>query len=129
MQTILIAIIAIFFIAIFRVIYGLIFSKKVKLIDTKRLEYEIEEAKSKKHQILLIFEDGYWEIKEEVHSQEWSANTGTQSYIDFDSDINDKRYLEMTGKSLNRDKEGEHSLKIVKEIEIDQNIDITKLAS
>jgi hypothetical protein len=129
MQTILIAIIVIFFISILRVIYGLMFSKKVKPIDAKRLEYEVGEAKIKKHQIFILFQDGYWEIKEEVHSQEWSANGGTQNYIDFDLEINDNRYFEMMGKNLIRDKEGEHSLKIVKEIEITKDLDIEKLVS
>lgn len=103
--------------AIFLAIKPLVFKKRLTVMRSDQFVYEFNGEKIKKNRILLIFENGYWEIKEEIRRKEWSPN-GSMEIIDFDSNINDKRYKEFTGEFPLRDKEGRCALKLVKEIEL-----------
>jgi hypothetical protein len=115
-------ILAIFVFAIIKVFSSFIFKKKIELVKHDIFEKELNEALAMENQVLVVFENGYWEIKEETTTTEWSATVGTVTTIDFDTDINDKRYKKFMGKSLVRDHEGEHELQIIKEFELNDSV-------
>ncbi len=105
-------------VAILMVIKSFVFKKKIQIVNPEQFIYETNEAKNSKNKILVVFNNGYWEIKEEVVSKEWSAEAGAQTFVDFDLEINDSRYKQLMNSDLNRDKFGEHSLKVIKEVEL-----------
>ena len=113
--------------AVLKIMHSFIFRKKVSVVKPDFLTSEISKHQRMKNQVLLIFEDGYWEIKEEEHSKEWSMAGGTQSFVDLDTDIDNKRYHQFMGNRLERDKEGHHSLRIVKEIELNSSTHIDEI--
>ncbi|MCB0279798.1 MAG: hypothetical protein KDD94_09865, partial [Calditrichaeota bacterium] len=90
LQILSIITLALLAIAIIKIVHSFIFRKKVSPVKTDFLSSEISKHQHLKNQVLLIFEDGYWEIKEEQHSKEWSMSGGSQSFVDLDTDINDK---------------------------------------
>ena len=109
--------------AILKIAKSFLFKKKVELAQPDQFISEINIAKNEENQILVVFNDGYWEIKEETVTKEWSAEAGSQTFVDFDLDIDDKRYKSFMDKQLSRDEEGEHSLKVVKELELETTLD------
>lgn len=108
-------------VAILAVLKSFIFKKKLKVVHPDKFVSEINSAKNEDNKILVVFNDGYWEVKEEVVTKEWSAEAGTQTFIDFDQNIDDSRYEDFMGKNLERDQFGEHPLRVVKELELDSN--------
>jgi len=105
------------------VLKSVFFKKKVHLVAPDVFRDETSKAKKYDNQILVVFNNGYWEIKEEVVTKEWSADTGSQTFVDFDTDIDDDRYQSFMNDALERDQEGEHPLKIVKELELKNDFD------
>jgi hypothetical protein len=109
--------------AIIKIVKSFLFKKKVELAKPDQFIHEINEAKNEENQILVVFNDGYWEIKEETVTKEWSAETGSQTFVDFDLNIDDKRYKSFMDKALDRNEEGEHSLSVIKELELESSLD------
>lgn len=110
--------------AILKITKSFLFKKKVELAMPDQFVDEMNVAKNENNQILVVFNDGYWEIKEETVTKEWSAEVGTQTFVDFDLDINDKRYKSFMDKELSRNEEGEHFLTVVKELELESSLDV-----
>lgn len=103
---------------ILQMLYTKVISKPVAIVDHERFIIEVNERKRHKHQVLVVFSNGYWEIKEEHRSDEWSAERGSETYIDLDTDIDDVRYFKAMGEPLARDESGKFDLKIRKEIDL-----------
>ena len=122
-QVFTIVVIAFFAFAILKVLTSFLFKKKISLARPEEFISEINAAKNKENQILVVYDKGYWEIKEETVSKEWSAEGGTQTFVDFDVDIDDTRYYSFMNKTLVRDEEGEHKVKVLKEIELSKATD------
>ena len=127
LQVVSILTMALLVVAVIKIIHSFMFRKKLSVINPDYLSSEIAKHQKMKHQILLIFENGYWEIKEEEHSKEWSMGGGTQNFVDLDTDIDNKRFKQFMGEPLKRDKEGHHDLRIIKEIELKESTHIDEI--
>jgi hypothetical protein len=111
-----------------KIVTSFLFRKKVELIRPDLLIEEVNAAKKMANQILVIYEGGYWEIKQEEHSKEWTANAGSQSFVNLNTSITDKRYKLLMNKELERDQEGEQHIKVLKEIDIVSTTNVEELS-
>lgn len=110
-------------IAVIRIMLSFMIKKKISIKNEEQFKKEIDELKHFENQVLFLFANGYWEIKEAVVSKEWSAQGGTQTIIDIDSDIDARRYKKLMGEALEKDEYGEHGIKIIKEIDLSKDHD------
>jgi hypothetical protein len=114
---------AILVIAVIKIMFSFIIKKKITIINEDQFRDEINKLKHFENQVLFLFENGYWEIKEATVSKEWSQNLGTQTIIDIDPDIDTRRYKKMMGEPLQKDEYGDHGIKILKEIDLSKDHD------
>lgn len=120
---------AILVLAVLKIMYAFIIKKPITIVHHDKFREEINHLKHYENQVLFLYDNGYWEIKEAVVSKEWSASLGTQTIIDIDSDIDSRRYKQMMGKSVKRDGYGGYDVKVLKEIDLSKDHDPEHLLS
>jgi hypothetical protein len=101
-----------------QMLYKKLLSKPVQIRDHERFIIEVNRCKNLPYQVLVVYSNGYWEIKEESRSEEWSADRGVETYIDLETEIDDFRYFSIMGEALLRNDLGEHGISIRKEIDL-----------
>ena len=113
--------------AVLKIIISLIFKKKVGPVNREMLKNELADLKNPSEQIFVLYEEGYWEFKEESHSKEWHPSAGTMNFVDFDTNVDEKRYKKMMNKPISKDEEGIQSINVLMEIELSKYSNLDEL--